>query len=275
MDKKTPTLHYFILSDSIGETAQKVARAALVHFPSAKTVLHKYTFISNIEKIDEITHDALKYDGLIFMTIANSDLAKYVEQKCIETGLICYNLIQPFTLEIQRRLGIEATSLAGAQHELSDEYFDRIEAMEFCMKYDDGKDPKGIGEAEIVLLGISRTGKTPLSMYLATLGYKVCNLPLIPENELPDILFEINKSKIIGLTNNVSVVNKHREIRMLEYGIPEGSRYASSERVQQELAYADEVYRTLGCPVINVADRSIEESAHIISEIMKLVPLSY
>ena len=275
MDKKTPTLHYFILSDSIGETAQKVARAALVHFPSAKTVLHKYTFISNIEKIDEITHDALKYDGLIFMTIANSDLAKYVEQKCIETGLICYNLIHPFTLEIQRRLGIEATSLAGAQHELSDEYFDRIEAMEFCMKYDDGKDPKGIGEAEIVLLGISRTGKTPLSMYLATLGYKVCNLPLIPENELPDILFEINKSKIIGLTNNVSVVNKHREIRMLEYGIPEGSRYASSERVQQELAYADEVYRTLGCPVINVADRSIEESAHIISEIMKLVPLSY
>ena len=275
MDKKNPTLHYFILSDSIGETAQKVARAALVHFPSAKTVLHKYTFISNIEKIDEITHDALKYDGLIFMTIANSDLAKYVEQKCIETGLICYNLIQPFTLEIQRRLGIEATSLAGAQHELSDEYFDRIEAMEFCMKYDDGKDPKGIGEAEIVLLGISRTGKTPLSMYLATLGYKVCNLPLIPENELPDILFEINKSKIIGLTNNVSVVNKHREIRMLEYGIPEGSRYASSERVQQELAYADEVYRTLGCPVINVADRSIEESAHIISEIMKLVPLSY
>ena len=275
MDKKTQILHYFILSDSIGETAQKVARAALVHFPSAKTVLHKYTFISNIEKIDEITHDALKYDGLIFMTIANSDLAKYVEQKCIETGLICYNLIQPFTLEIQRRLGIEATSLAGAQHELSDEYFDRIEAMEFCMKYDDGKDPKGIGEAEIVLLGISRTGKTPLSMYLATLGYKVCNLPLIPENELPDILFEINKSKIIGLTNNVSVVNKHREIRMLEYGIPEGSRYASSERVQQELDYADEVYRTLGCPVIKVADRSIEESAHIISEIMKLVPLSY
>lgn len=275
MDKKNQTLHYFILSDSIGETALKVARAALVHFPSAKTVLHKYTFISNIEKIDEITHDALKYDGLLFMTIADSDLAKYVEKKCIETGLICYNLVQPYTLEIQRRLGIAPTSLVGAQHELSDEYFDRIEAMEFCMKYDDGKDPKGIGEAEIVLLGISRTGKTPLSMYLASSGYKVCNLPLIPENELPDILFEISKSKIIGLTNNVSVVNKHREIRMLEYGMPEGSRYASSERVSQELAYADEVYRKLGCPVINVADRSIEESAHIISEIMKLVPHAF
>lgn len=275
MDKKNQTLHYFILSDSIGETAQKVARAALVHFPSAKTVLHKYTFISNIDKIDEIIHDAVKYDGLLFMTIANSDLANYVEKKCIETSLICYNLIQPFTLEVQRRLGVEPTSLAGAQHELSDEYFDRIEAMEFCMKYDDGKDPKGIGEAEIVLLGISRTGKTPLSMYLATLGYKVCNLPLIPENELPDILFEISKSKIIGLTNDISVVNKHREIRMLEYGMPEGSRYASSTRVQQELEYADDIYRTLGCPVINVADRSIEETAHIISEIMKLVPPTF
>ena len=275
MEKKNQTLHYFILSDSIGETAQKVARAALVHFPSAKTVLHKYTFISNIEKIDEIIHDAVKYDGLLFMTIANSELASYVEAKCIETGLICYNLIQPFTLEIERRLGVNPTSLAGAQHELSDEYFDRIEAMEFCMKYDDGKDPKGIGEAEIVLLGISRTGKTPLSMYLATLGYKVCNLPLIPENDLPSIVFEIHKNKIIGLTNNIEVVNKHREIRMLEYGIPKGSRYASENRVKQELDYADEVYRTLGCPVINVADRSIEETAHIISEIMKLTPHAF
>lgn len=275
METKNQTLHYFILSDSIGETAQKVAKAALVQFPTAKTVLHKYTFISNVNKLDEILHDATKHDGLLFMTIADPELAGYVEKHCIETGLICYNLIQPFTLEIQRRTGIEASHLAGVQHELSDEYFDRIRAMEFCMKFDDGKDPSGIGEAQIVLLGISRTGKTPLSMYLATLGYKVCNLPLIPENELPEILFEINPSKIIGLTNNINVVNKHREIRMLEYGIPKGSRYASPTRVKKELEYADEVYQTLGCPVINVADRSIEETAHIISEIMKLTPLTF
>lgn len=274
MEKTNHTLHYFILSDSIGETAQKVARAALAQFPTAKTVLHKFTFITNTDKLDEILHDAKKVDGLLFMTIADPDLALYVERFCIETGLICYNLIQPFTLEIQRRTGIEATHLSGVQHELSDEYFNRIRAMEFCMKYDDGKDPSGIGEAEIVLLGISRTGKTPLSMYLATLGHKVCNLPLIPENNLPDILFEINPNKIIGLTNDISVVNKHREIRMMEYGIAKGSRYASPNRVKEELEYADDVYRQLGCPVINVADRSIEESAHIIAELMKLKHLS-
>lgn len=263
-------LHYYILSDSIGETAQKVAKASLAQFPTIRTVSHKYTFISNHDTLHSILEDANENDGLVFMTIADAELAKFAEQYCIKTGLICYNLIQPFTLEIARRLGTEPSAISGAQYELSEEYFERIRAMEFCMAYDDGKDPKGLREAEIVLLGISRTGKTPLSMYLGTLGYKVANLPLIPEKEITPILYEIDPKKIIGLTNSPNIINKHRESRMKEYGIGAGSKYASKQRVSEELAYANEIYERLGCPVINVADRSIEESASIVMELMNL-----
>lgn len=269
MENKT-TLHYYILSDSIGETAQKVAKASLVQFPNITTVLHKYTFISNQSTLHTILEDAYEHDGLVFMTIVDNDLAKYAENFCVKTGLICYNLIQPFTLEIARRLNTEPSEITGAQYELSDEYFERIKAMEFCMAYDDGQDPKGLREADIVLLGISRTGKTPLSMYLGTMGYKVANLPLIPEKEVTPILYEIDRSKIIGLTNSPNIINKHRESRMQEYGVGPGSKYASKNRVNEELEYAYKLYTELDCPVINVADRSIEESASIVIETMNL-----
>ncbi|UUX34350.1 pyruvate, water dikinase regulatory protein [Fundicoccus culcitae] len=263
--KEQPTLHYYILSDSIGETAQKVANAAIAQFPDANTVLHKYIFISNIEDLDKILNEAVEIDGLIFMTIANAVMANYVERFCIKTGLICYNLIQPFTLEIQRRLGIQASWKVGAQHELSEDYFKRVNAMEFCIAYDDGKDPSAIKEADIVLLGISRTSKTPLSMYLAMNGFKVVNIPLIPEKELPEEIYQVSSKKIIGLTNDATVINRHREIRMESYGVSQ-SRYSSMDRVNVELEYANQIYAELGCYVINVSERSIEETAGLIMQ---------
>lgn len=258
------TLHYFILSDSIGETAIKVAKSVLAQFPTARTILHKYNFISSKTQLQTILEEAEKVDGLLFMTIVDNDLAAYTEKYCIETGLICYNLIQPFSLEIERRLDLSPTAKAGAQHELSDQYFKRVKAIEFCMAYDDGQDLDGISHADIILLGISRTGKTPLSMYLGTLGYKVLNIPIIPENSPPKELYEIDSQKIIGLINDVETINKHREQRMMEYGMGTGSKYASKERIQEELDFAKDLYQSLNCFIVNVADRSIEESSSII-----------
>ncbi|AXY25926.1 bifunctional ([pyruvate, phosphate dikinase] phosphate) phosphotransferase/[pyruvate, phosphate dikinase] kinase [Suicoccus acidiformans] len=267
-------LHYYILSDSVGDTALKVARSALAQFPEARTKLHRHNFVNDTDALNDILQEAAALDGLVFITIADNQLAKYVERFCIETGLICYNLIQPFVLEIQRRLEVEPSEIAGAQHELSDAYFKRIEAIEFCIQYDDGRDPSGMDEAEIIIIGISRTGKTPLSMYLGTLGYKVLNIPLIPENEPPVELFKTDKKKIIGLTNDPYTINRLRETRMIEYGMDSGTRYASIKRVEEELNFADELYRQLDCPVINVVDRSIEESATIILDIMNM-PVRY
>lgn len=271
MDKtQEDTLHIYILSDSIGETAHKVAKSALAQFPTAKTVLHKFSFISNPERLKSILEDAHKVDGLVFMTVVDSELAKQAEAFCIKTGLICYNLIQPFTLEIERRTGKTASAVIGAQYELSEEYFDRIKAIEFCLANDDGKDPKGFLDAEIVILGVSRTGKTPLSMYLGTRGYKVANLPLIPEKEISPYIYEIDRRRIVGLTNDAETIHRHRENRMREYGISSATQYASTERVNAELAYADKIYSQLDCPVIHVDDRSIEESATIILELLDI-----
>lgn len=263
-------LHYYILSDSIGETSVKLAQSILAQFPTLETRMHRYTFMDDSEELHDTLVKAYADDALVFMTIADINLANQVEKYCIDTGLVCYNLIQPYALEIQRRTGIHPSEVPGAQHELTDEYFQRVKAMEFCIAYDDGKDPRAFSEADIIVLGVSRTGKTPLCMYLALLGYKATNLPLIPENDLPDALFEADRRKIIGLTNNVETLNRHRVSRMQEYGMSSKSRYASNDRIREELKYAESVYHQLSCPIINVADRSIEESASIILELMDL-----
>lgn len=270
MTSSENVIHLFIISDSIGETGQKVAEATMGQFPDVEILLHKFTFISNIDILQPILDSALDKSAIIYLTIADDKLAHIVETFCKDHQLTCYNLMQTMTEEITKRTGKIPSQRVGAQHTLDQEYFKRISAMEFVMRYDDGKDPRGFQEADIVLLGISRTSKTPLSMYLAILGYKVANLPLIPEIKIPDIVYQIDRSKIIGLTNSLKVVQKFRNNRMIEFGLPENSQYASSERIRRELEFSNLLYEELGCPVINVAERSIEETAHIIVNMLNL-----
>lgn len=268
MTSQDTTLHIYIISDSIGETALNVVRATIAQFPNVNSVLHKFTFVSTSTRLQPILDQAYKDQAILYLTIADPELAKATEKFCQNRNLTYFNLMQPMVDAIYNKTGHTPSQIVGAQHELSDEYFSRINAMEFTIKYDDGKDPKGFQEADIILLGISRTSKTPLSMYLSTLGFKVANLPLISENEPPQILFEIDRKKIVGLTNDLNVVQKFRNNRMIEYGLSANTQYASSERITKELQFADTLYKKLGVPVLNVAERSIEESAHIIINIL-------
>lgn len=268
MTQTIPSIHLFLISDSIGETALKVAQAAIVQFPSIKSVLHKWVFISKDEDLSSLKKSLIDHQGIALLTLADQDLAEEITQFCQTHDLDYFNLLQPLTQLIEKRTLVKPSQEAGAQHELDAAYFKRIEAMEFASKYDDGNNPSIFDEADILLLGISRTSKTPLSMYLATLGYKVTNLPLIPENSLPDSLFKIDRKKIIGLTNDLEIIQKFRQKRMEEFGIQGASQYASRNRIQAELDYADHIYQQLECPVINVADRSIEETAQLIIQDM-------
>ena len=269
MDTNQP-LHYILISDSIGETGQKVANAALAQFPTAIKVCHKYNFISNITDLQPALDCAKETKGIVFMTLADVNLVNYAEKFFGAEHIVFYNLIQPIVDEISIRMNIEPSAVSGAQHELSDEYFDKIRAMEYCMSFDDGKDPKGFEEADIILLGVSRTGKTPLSMYFAMLGYKAANLPLIPENEVPSIIFQLDPNKIIGLTNHVDVINRHRDARMKEYGITGPTKYSSYERIEAEFAFANTIYQKIGCQTLDVSERSIEESAEMIIKMLNL-----
>ena len=272
METQNPNnkIDFYIISDSIGETASKLAKAAIAQFPTVTTVLHKFMFISNKESADEILKEATKRNGILLLTLVNNELAEYIENYCEQHKLTYFNIMKPVLNEITKRTSKGPSKIVGAQHDLSEEYFERVSAMEFCMRYDDGKDPNGLIEADIVLLGISRTSKTPLSMYLGNMGYKVANLPLIPENTIPKVLYEIDPKKIVGLTTSDTVVNLHRENRMKEYGLSSGTKYASMERVNEELKFSSELYQKLGCLVVNTAERSIEESASIIVQSLGL-----
>lgn len=153
---------------------------------------------------------------------------------------------------------------------MDDKYFGRIEAIEFAVKYDDGKDQHMLHEADLVLVGISRTSKTPLSIYIANKMYlKVLNIPLVPEVEPPKELFEIPKKKIIGLTNSIEMLNKIRTERVRCIGLRNGSNYSSLSRIIEELNYAEKIMKKLGCPIIDVSQKAIEETAQVILEIMK------
>ena len=147
-------------------------------------------------------------------------------------------------------------------HRLDDAYFKKIDAIEFAVKYDDGKDPKGLPKADIVLLGISRTSKTPLSQYLAHKSYKVMNIPIVPEVTPPDALFDIDPSKCIALKISEEKLNRIRKERLKQLGLGDSARYATETRIKEELEYFESLVEKVGCPVIDVTDKAIEETAN-------------
>lgn len=157
----------------------------------------------------------------------------------------------------------------GLVHQLDEAYFKKIDAIEFAVKYDDGKDPKGLSKADIVLLGISRTSKTPLSQYLAHKSYKVMNIPIVPEVTPPDELFNTDASKCIALKISEEKLNKIRKERLKQLGLGDSARYATEQRIEEELNYFHELVDKIGCPIIDVSDKAIEETANDIISIIE------
>lgn len=258
------TLAIFLISDSVGGTASNIARAALAQFSNINFEVKSFSFIREKEQLGLILKKAADQQAIILHTFADKNMVKMLHTFCDSYTLSCYDLLNPIVKAISERTNLKPSEKAGAMHKLDDEYFDRIGAMEFAVKYDDGKDPKGFLEADILILGISRTSKTPLSIYLANQNYKVANLPLMPENDLPEELWKVNPRKIIGLTNDEKILSNIRRERMISYGLKPDTAYSSSERIKKEIIFAEELYEKLGCQMINVANKSIEETAAII-----------
>lgn len=257
-------LTVYVVSDSVGGTASNIARAALSQFPDMNYALKIFSFIREKDQLETILENAQDKHALILHTFVNQEMVEQLHKYCALNQLACYDILNPIIQEISKRSNRKPEQRAGAMHKLDDQYFDRIGAMEFAVKYDDGKDPKGFLEADILILGISRTSKTPLSIYLANQNYKVANLPLMPENELPEELWEVDPKKIVGLTNDEEVLKNIRRERMMSYGLSPDTPYSSTERIQKEISFAEELYEKLGCQIINVANKSIEETAAII-----------
>ena len=212
---------------------------------------------------------------MVIYTIINPDLVQLTQDFCEENQLYSMNVLTPPVEEVAKRTGVKPTGEPGALHHLNKNYFKRIKAMEFAVKYDDGKDPKGFLKADIVLLGVSRTSKTPLSLFLANKNLKVANLPLVPHAQIPEQLWQVDPKKIVGLTNDPAVLNGIRKERMRAYGLDPDTAYSDIDKIKEELEFANKLYEKLGCIVINVATLSIEETASMILNELNLEDHSY
>ena len=270
MDVETDKLlSLIVISDSLGELGSSVAHAIRLQFPNHFAETKRYPFISSTAEIEKIISDLNGEPCLLIYTLVLPETRAYTEQRCGELGLKCIDLLGSSIDAAKALTGHEPIHEAGLNRRLDDEYFRKVAAVEFAVKYDDGTDPSSLKRADIVLVGISRTSKTPLSMYLAYRNYKVANVPLIPGTVPPEELFEIDPKKIVGLTNTPERLLSIRAERLRDLGIEKSKTYASLDVIKQEIEYANEIFTTLGCPVIDVANRSIEETAVIIITMMK------
>ena len=260
----------YVISDSVGETAQQVAKAAISQFMiNDNYEIRRFPYVVDKKFLMEILNSGKNEDAIIIYTLVDESLSTLTKEYCQNEGLSNIDLMSPILSEIAKKTDRKPRREPGIIRKLDETYFKRVEAIEFAVKYDDGKDPRGVLKSDIVLVGISRTSKTPLSMYLANRNIKVANVPLVPEIPLPKELNDINPKKIIGLTNTPEKLNKIRQERLKALGLSSNANYANLERILQELDYSDDVMKKLGCPVIDVSNKAIEETAGIILDLMK------
>jgi len=269
------TINFYVISDSVGGTASQLGQAAMTQFPDADIKISAYPFIRGTDTLISILEKAVSDDAIVLHTLVNEELNKTAHLFCKEHGLVFFDPLSPIISELEKRSELAPIQKPGALHLLDETYFNRIKAIEFAVKFDDGRDPKGFLEADIVLLGISRTSKTPLSMFLANQNYKVANLPLVPEAHIPEQIFQVDSKKIVGLTSDRKALNSIRRERMLTYGMNPDTEYSKLDRIDRELAYAKELYDKLNCLVINVSNKSIEETAAIIVNTLQIEHKKY
>lgn len=259
MTEAAPTVVH-VLSDAVGETSELLANAAIAQFPGSSFKIEKLGMIREIETLKRVVEPHIGKPNHIFLyTFARGELHDAMDRYA-EQGAKVVDLLGPTLRHLEAITGEVPSHLVGALRTTDKKYFERIAAMEYTVDHDDGRRPWDLDEADIVLVGISRTSKTPLSMYLAYRGYKTANIPLAKDVNPPEELFSIDSSKIFGLISTADVLLNVRRARMKEFGTYLQG-YAELEYVEQELEEARALFRRLGCIVISTANRAVEEIA--------------
>ncbi|EGV08832.1 pyruvate, water dikinase regulatory protein [Parvimonas sp. oral taxon 393] len=258
-------LNIFLISDSTGETAEQLARAALAQFNNIEYTFERFSHIREFSDLSEILNKCKDTENsILFYSLVDAPLLDYVKKFSELHSITNVDLLSASILAIQRVSNMAPGNTPGALRKLNEEYFKRIDSIEFAVRYDDGKDPRGVLIADLVIIGISRTSKTPLSMYLANKNIRVANIPLVPETPVPEELFKVSPKKIIGLTNSPEKLESIRKERLKSLGLPDNSIYSNSNRILEELEYSSRIMKKIGCPVIDVSAKAIEETADII-----------
>jgi [pyruvate, water dikinase]-phosphate phosphotransferase / [pyruvate, water dikinase] kinase len=260
----------YVISDSVGETAEFVVKAVATQFNGGSVDIRRNSYVEDTEDIEDVIILARQNNrSIIAYTIVIPELKLYLDQRAAEEGILAIDLLNPLMKAFEQKFDKAPNQQPGLMRKLDDDYFRKIEAIEFAVKYDDGRDPRGIIRSDIVLIGVSRTSKTPLSMYLAHQRFKVANVPLVPEVKPPDELFTVPRNKCVGLVISPDKLNEIRRERLKALGLTSQANYASFERILEELDYAEKIMKRVGCPVINVSNKAVEETASLILDILK------
>ena len=254
-------LHLHLLSDSTGETLENIAKAALAQFDGVETIRHFWPMVRSETNLERILVEIAQNPGLVLFTLVNSETRRMLEARCRSLGLPAVAALDPVTDALSSLLGQTAKARPGRQHILDAAYFARVDAIQFTIAHDDGIGAEDWEEADLVLAGISRTSKTPTSIYLANRGYKTANIPVVVESPPPESLYRLKNPLVVGLTTSVDRLVQVRRNRLLSLNQVPETAYVDQEAVTREIGFARRIFSDNGWPVIDVTRRSIEETA--------------
>lgn len=261
--------HLYLVSDATGETVRSIARACAVQFEDIDVVEHLWPMVRSRRALETALEDLGHEPGIVFYSLLNHELAEHLEVFCRGRGVPCISVMEPFINLMARHFGQAPKGLPGKQHVLDAEYFHRIEAMNFVMAHDDGQKQASLAEADVILVGVSRTSKTPTCIYLANRGVKAANVPMVPGIPLPPALFKPCRALIVGLTEDPARLVEVRKNRMrIQNSAQTTSDYTDLDKVREEVADAKRLFARQGWPVIDVTRRSIEETAAAVLQLL-------
>jgi len=261
--------HLHLVSDSTGETLITVARAVVAQYEGVAAIEHVYPLVRSNTQLERVISEIETAPGIVLYTLVEQDLAGRLEEVCRATGSPYLSVLEPVHALLSSYLGTHSTARPGAQHMLNAEYFKRIDAMNFTLLHDDGHLPHDLDEANVILVGVSRTSKTPTAIYLANRGLKTANIPLVPGVPPPAVLETARKALIVGLVATPERIVQIRQNRLLSLNADDDTSYVDRDAVAEELAASRRLFARNGWPVIDVTRRSIEETAAAIIDLYR------
>ena len=261
--------HLHLVSDSTGETLIMVARAVAAQYEGVSAIEHVYPLVRSPAQLERVISEIEQAPGIVLYTLVETDLASRLEEACRNTGSPHLSVLAPVHSLLQSYLGAHSTARPGAQHMLNAEYFKRIDAMNFTLLHDDGQLPVDLDDADVVLVGVSRTSKTPTSIYLANRGVKTANIPLVPGVSPPEALERARKPLVVGLIASPERIVQIRQNRLLSLNADDNTAYVDRDLVAEEIAYSRRLCGRRNWPLIDVTRRSIEETAAAILDLYR------
>ncbi len=261
------TFHLHLVSDATGETVITVARGAVAQFSDVDAIEHLWSLVRSENQLKRVLSSVAANPGVVMFTLVDAELRHKLQEGCRELDVPCVPLLDTVIATLSRYLGVESQNLPGSQHVMDGHYIDRIEAVNFAVLHDDGQAARSLEEADIVLVGVSRSSKTPTCFYLANRGFKTANVPVVPGCPLPPELDQLKSPLVVGLTCGANQLIDIRRNRLRMIGQDEETEYVDPAAVSEEVKHARRVFSKTDWPVIDVTRRSIEETAAAILQL--------